>query len=357
MSCKNSPACILKTSSHQPVLCSQLEAFTMNYECRKQGYVIPVGTPTGRKIAVVGMDSAGFGCAEILGQKGHEVTIFEASPVVGELPVYGTSSFKPAKGVWEGKREEFELAGVKFVPINDIENPKTIGSLFEEGFDAVFIDIGFGIDVNMIDTPGIDLSGVYEATDFLTRANVESNRLSENKREPLEIGRRVVIIGGGDATPDCLRTALKLGSEDVTCLCQYSEDELFVEGKGPTMVRMEGAKYRFLTQPVKFIAGADGKLAAVECVELKPGETDARGRRGLVPVEGSNFSVAADTAVLSKFTPDTEKYIMGKTSGATSQEGIFTAGDYAKGTDFVVDAMMSGRNVALEIDKYLKSKK
>ena len=84
-----------------------------------------------------------------------------------------------------------------------------------------------------------------------------------------------------------------------------------MDGEVTRMAREEGAKYRFLTQPVKFIAGADGKLAAVECVEMKLGEPDAKGRRNLVPVEGSNFSVAADTAIISTATPDLEAYNRG----------------------------------------------
>ena len=324
--------------THQPVLCSELEAITMNYDRRKQGYLIPVGTPTGRKVAVLGMGSAGFGCAEILLQKGHEVTIFDT---------------KSAKEVLEGKQKELERAGVKF---NDIGKNKTLDGLFEEGFDAVFIDVGFGVGAKMKDTPGTDLSGVYKAADFLICANMEPNRLLENKHEPLEIGRRVVVIGGGDSTPDCLQTALKLGSEDVTCLYQHSEDEMPVEKKGQAMVRVEGAKYRFLTQPVKFIAGSDGKLAAVECVELKPGEPDAQGRLKLVPVEGSNFSVAADTAILSKIAPDIEKDMI-DASEVSSRAGIFTAGDYVQGSGLAVAAMKDGRKTALAIDKYLKSKK
>jgi glutamate synthase (NADPH/NADH) small chain len=327
--------------THHPVLCSELEAFTMNYDRRKQGYVIPVGTPTGRKVAVLGMGSAGFGCAETLVQKGHEVTIFDT---------------KPAKEVLEGTQKELELAGVKFLINNDIGKDKTFDWLFEEGFDAVFIDVGFGIGAKMKDTPGTDLSGVYKAADFLICANMEPNRLLENKHEPLEIGRRVVVIGGGDSTPDCLQTALKLGSEDVTCLYQHSEDEMPVEKKGQAMVRVEGAKYRFLTQPVKFIAGSDGKLAAVECVELKPGEPDAQGRLKLIPVEGSNFSVAADTAILSKITPDIDNDMI-DASEAPSRAGIFTAEDYVQGSDFAVAAMKDGRKTALAIDTYLKSKK
>ncbi len=163
----------------------------------------------------------------------------------------------------------------------------------------------------MKETPGTDLYGVFEATDFLIRANADSSHLTEDMPKPFEIGRRVVVIGGGDIASDCLRTALRLGSEDVTCLCNCTENELPKDGEVTRMAREEGAKYRFLTQPVKFIAGADGKLAAVECVEMKLGESDAEGRRNLTPVEGSNFSVAADMAIISTATTDLEAYNQG----------------------------------------------
>jgi len=289
-----------------PVLSGQSEIFTMDNKSHMQGDA----NSSGRKVAVIGAGHVCLGCADALVQKGCQVTI------------YGIQNFKPAEDIWQEKREEFESAGVKFVP--NIDQDKTIDDLFEEGFDAVFIDIGHEMDTKMKDTPGTDLSGVYEATDFLIRANADLNRLPEDMRTPFEIGRRVVVIGGGDIASDCLRTALRLGSEDVTCLCNCTENELVTR-----MARKEGAKYRFLTQPVKFIAGSDGKLAAVECVETKLGEPDAQGRRSPVPVEGSNFSVAADTAIIS-----------------TTREGVFTGRDYAG----------DGKKAALAIDEYLNKK-
>jgi len=119
------------------------------------------------------------------------------------------------------------------------------------------------------------------------------------------------------------------------------------------MIRVEGAKYRFLTQPVKFIAGADGKLAAVECIELKPGKPDSNGRRNLVPVEGSNFSVAADTAIVALgYYPD---LIIGK--DMFLREGVFIGGDFAIGSGFVITVTAGGKKAALAIDAYLKNKK
>jgi glutamate synthase (NADPH/NADH) small chain len=227
------------------------------------------------------------------------------------------------------------------------------------------------IDAKM-DTPGEDLPGVYEATDFLMRANTELNLLPENKRERPVLGKRVVVIGGGDTASDCLRSALRLGAEEVTCLYRRTEKEMPGGRKDRKMAKEEGAKYRLLTQPVKFIPGEDGHLAAVECIEMRLGDPDAKGRRKPVPVEGSNFSIAVDTAikalgywpdpVIGKTTPGLETHdyglvsVVDKETGATTRPGVFAAGDGVTGPDLVVTAMVGGSKAARTIGEYLKAK-
>ncbi|MBA4380785.1 MAG: dihydropyrimidine dehydrogenase, partial [Anaerolinea sp.] len=210
--------------------------------------------------------------------------------------VYGIPNFKLAKEVFFCRWGDYEKAGVKFVGNTYIGKDKTIDDLFKEGFDAVFVGVGVGIDAKM-EVPGEDLPGVYEATDFLMRGNTDLNLLPVDKRERPCIGKRVAVIGGGDTASDCLRTALRIGSEQVICLYRRTEKEMPGGKKDRQMAKEEGAQYRFLTQPVKFIAGEDGQLAAIECIEMKLGEPDAKGRRKPLPVEGSNFSIAVDTAI------------------------------------------------------------
>jgi glutamate synthase (NADPH/NADH) small chain len=356
----------------EPVLTGALEAFVLDYEREHQPYQIPVGEPTGKQVAVVGAGPAGLAVAEELAKQGHAVTIFDSKPAPGGLLLYGIPNFKLPKEVVWNKWGDLEKAGVKFVGDIYIGKDKTIEDLFAEGFEAVFLGVGAGIDAKMEKTPGTDLPGVYEATDFLVRGNVDPRHLPADKRQRPQVGRRVVVIGGGDTASDCLRTALRLGAEEVTCLYRRTENEMPGGKKDRQLAQEEGAKYRYLTQPVKFIPGENGHLIAVECLEMELGEPDESGRRRPVPIEGSNFSVAADTAILAlgywpdpvigKTTPDLETHnwglikIVDEATGATTRPGVFAGGDCVTGPSIVGTAMAAGRRSARAIDAYLKSK-
>jgi glutamate synthase (NADPH/NADH) small chain len=186
-----------------------------------------------------------------------------------------------------------------------------------------------------------------------------------------EIGRKVVVIGGGDTASDCLRTALRMGADEVTCLYRRTEKEMPGGRHDRELAREEGANYQFLTQPVRFIAGENGRLAQVECIRMVLGEPDAKGRRKPVPVEGSNFIVEADSAILAlgywpdpiigETTPDLKTQNWGlivadPKTGATSRPGVFAGGDDVTGPDLVVTAVVAGRRAAVAIDDYLKNK-
>lgn len=362
-------SCVLN-KKQTPVLCGELEAFTADYQRRREGHAIPCAPPTGKRVAIIGAGPAGLGCADQLVQRGHDVTIFESKPSPGGLLVHGIPNFKLPKDVWTEKWNQFLAAGVKFVGNTYIGRDKTVDGLFEEGFDAVFIGVGAQIDAKMEDTPGTDLPGVYEATDFLIRGNVDASLLPPSMHKPLQVGERVAVIGGGDTASDCLRTAVRLGAQEVTCLYRRTEKEMPGGKKDRKLATDEGANFRFLTQPIKFNAAEDGRLASIECIEMKLGEPDKKGRRKPVPVEGSNFIVECDTAVLAlgywpdpiigKTTPDLETHDWGlitanRINNTTSRPGIFSGGDCVTGPDLVVTAMVAGRRAAWAIDEYLKS--
>jgi glutamate synthase (NADPH/NADH) small chain len=344
----------VRSKKHEPVLTGALEAFAVDYQRRAAGVQLAVGEPTGKKVAVVGAGPSGLACAEQVAGAGHSVTIFDAKPSPGGLLVYGIPNFKLPKDVVEERWKDLERAGVKFVGNTYIGKDKTIDDLFTEGYEAVFIGVGTGIDAPM-EVPGEDLPGVYKST--------------EEMRSRPTIGRKVAVIGGGDTASDCLRTALRMGAEEVTCLYRRTETEMPGGRKDRKLAREEGAQYQFLTQPVKFIPGDNGSLAQIECIRMELGEPDAKGRRRPIPIEGSNFIVEADTAILAlgywpdpiigKTTPDLETRNWGlivtdSETGATSRQGVYAGGDGVTGPDLVVTAMVAGRKAAASINAYLR---
>lgn len=360
----------VRSKTQEPVLTGALEAFVTDYERQAFGVAVPVQPANGQRVAVVGAGPAGLTCAEQLVQRGYQVTIFDSKPAAGGLLLYGIPNFKLPKDVVLARWQDLERAGVQFVGNTYVGKDKTVDDLFAEGYAAVFLGVGASVDAPM-QVPGEDLPGVYKATEFLTCGNVDAEILPKDANICLEIGRKVVVIGGGDTASDCLRTALRLGAEEVTCLYRRTEKEMPGGRKDRKLAREEGAQYRFLTQPVRFIAGEDGRLAQVECIRMELGEPDAKGRRRPVPVDGSNFLVDADTAVLALgYWPDpiigettpglnTDKwglFLADRQSGATSRPGVFAGGDDVTGPDLVVTAMVAGRRAANTIDQYLQDK-
>jgi glutamate synthase (NADPH/NADH) small chain len=361
-------ACVRGKKEELPVPTGVLEAFATHYERRKVGVTIPVGKFTGKKVAIIGAGPAGLACAEQLVRSGHWVTIFDARPAPGGLLTYGIPNFKLPKGVVFDIWDDMLRAGVTFVGNTYIGPRITVDKLFSGGYNAVFLGIGTSMDADL-GVPGEQLPGIYKATDFLIRANVDMDLLPHEMCARPEVGKKVVVIGGGDTSSDCLRTALRMGVKDVICLYRRSEAEMPGGYKDRKMAIEEGAQYHFLTQPVRFIAGAEGRIAQIECVRTELGEPDANGRRMFSVVEGSNFVIDADTAVLAiGYKPDP---IIGATTpgiqthgrsgllladqhtGSTHRRGVFGGGDFVTGPHLVVTAMVAGRKAAAAIDRYL----
>jgi glutamate synthase (NADPH/NADH) small chain len=353
----------------EPVLTGMLEAFVTDYERRngRQQNGSAVTRHTGKKVAIVGAGPAGLACAEQLSRKGYQVTLFDAKSRPGGLLLYGIPNFKLPKDILDERIDDILKGGVNFVGNTFIGRDKTIDELFDQGYEAVFIGIGTGVDASMR-VEGEDLPGVYKGTEFLIRANVDPALQPEGMGPLPDIGKRLVVIGGGDTASDCLRSALRLGAEEVTCIYRRTEKEMPGSAKDRGLAREEGATYQFLTQPVRFVPGDDGRLAAVECIRMELGEPDDSGRRRPVPIEGSNFTLEADTAVLAigywpdpaigKSTPALETRDWGlivadPETGATSRPGVFAGGDGVTGPDLVVTAMVAGRKAATAIDCYL----
>ncbi|MEJ5221980.1 MAG: NADPH-dependent glutamate synthase [Tepidiforma sp.] len=352
-----------------PVTIGKLEAFCTDYQ-RQQlgGYPMPryMPEPTGFKVAVIGSGPAGLAVAEQLADKGHSVTVYEYWPEPGGVLVYGIPNFKMRKNIVDEYIAHLEAMGVQFICNTYVGRDITIDELFRQGFHAVFIGTGAGVG-NEMGIEGEDLEGVYTATEFLVRGNLAPEFLPERYREPLPKLNDVVVIGGGDTSMDCVRTAVRLGAQNVTCVYRRTEAEMLGRAEERKNAREEGVRFEMLTLPTRILGDEQGRVRAVECQRMELGEPDESGRRRPIPVKGSEFIIPADAVVIaigygadpvvpqttSGIRTDRKALIQVDEKGRTTRPGVFAGGDNVNGADLVVTALADGRRAAEAIHEYL----
>jgi glutamate synthase (NADPH/NADH) small chain len=354
-----------------PVAIGKLESFVSDYERRTIGLQPPpLPPPTGKKVAVVGAGPAGLAVAEQLTLQGHKCVVYDAWPEPGGILLYGIPNFKLSKAVLDEKLDYLKRLGIEFVLNTWVGRDVKIDDLLDkQGFHAVFVGTGAPVGGRLA-IPGEDLREIYQATEFLVRGNLRPDQLPADMREPLRIGRRVVIIGGGDTSMDCVRTAVRLGAEEVTCVYRRTENEMLGRGEERSNAREEGVQFLYLTIPLRFLGDENGRVRAVECQRMELGPPDESGRRRPVPVPGSAFLLEADTVAIAigynadPLVPrttvglETDRWSLLKIdreTGQTSRRGVFAGGDNVNGADLVVTALADGRRAAVAIDKYLRS--
>ncbi len=350
-----------------PVAIGKLESFVSDYQRRTEGFPLPeLASPSGRKVAVVGSGPAGIAVAEELTKKGHSCTVFESWPEPGGILLYGIPNFKMRKEILQEKLDFLRAIGVSFVCNTWIGRDLSIDDLFAQGFQAVFVGTGAGVGGQMR-VPGEELTGVFQATEFLVRGNLKPEQLPQGMREPLQIGSHVLVVGGGDTSMDCVRTAVRLGAQTVTCMYRRTESEQKGREEERRHAREEGVQFMYLTAPVRFL-GENGRVGAAECQRMRLGAPDESGRRRPEPLPGSEFSLPADTVVLAiGYSPDDllEQTTPGlrTTDGKkvrvdeefkTTRPGVFAGGDNVNGADLVVTALADGRRAAEAIHGYLQ---
>jgi glutamate synthase (NADPH/NADH) small chain len=354
-----------------PVAIGRLEAFVTDFQRRTVGLKAPELPPsTGKRVAIIGAGPAGMAVAEQLALTGHHCVIYDAWPEPGGILLYGIPNFKLAKTVLEDKIAYLRALGVEFVGNTWVGRDMTIDDLLDRlGFHAVFVGTGAPVGGTLA-VPGEDLKGVYQATEFLVRGNLQPEQLPADMRDSMRVGRRVVVIGGGDTSMDCVRTAIRLGAQEVTCVYRRTENEMQGRGEERVHAREEGVQFQYLTIPLRFLGDEEGRVRAVQCQKMALGEPDESGRRRPVPVAGSEFLIEADTVALAigyNADPLIPKKTVGldadrwalikidRETGQTSRRGVFAGGDNVNGADLVVTALADGRRAAIAIDKYLRS--
>lgn len=354
----------------EPVSIGKLERFVADWARENDIKPEPPKTKLGKKVAVIGSGPAGLTCAGDLAKLGYDVTIFEALHKAGGVLVYGIPEFRlPKDGVVLPEVENVKSLGVKLETDVIIGKSVTIDELMEkEGFDAVFIGSGAGLP-KFMGIPGETACGVFSANEYLTRNNL-MKAFDDNYDTPIAIGKKVVIVGGGNVAMDAARTALRLGAE-VHVVYRRSEEELPARVEEVHHAKEEGIIFDLLTNPVEILVGEDGWVNGIRCVRMELGEPDASGRRSPVEVKGSEFDIDCDMVIMSLGTSpnplissttkgleiDRRKCIVATEDvGATSKEGVFAGGDAVTGAATVILAMGAGKDAARGIHEYLSTK-
>lgn len=327
-------------------------------------------TKNGRKVAVIGSGPAGLTCAGELAKLGYDVTIFEALHEAGGVLVYGIPEFRlPKKEVVAAEVENVLSLGVKLETNVVIGRSVTIDELMEkEGFEAVFIGSGAGLP-RFMGIPGEQAMGVFSANEYLTRANL-MKACQEGYETPLETGSRVLVIGGGNVAMDAARTARRLGAE-VHIVYRRGEEELPARREEIHHAKEEGIIFDLLQNPTELLVDESGRVTGARLIRMELGEPDESGRRSPREIPGSEYTMDADTVIMSLGTSpnplissttkglETNRrkcIIANEENGATSKPGVFAGGDAVTGAATVILAMGAGKAAAAGIDEYLRGK-
>jgi glutamate synthase (NADPH/NADH) small chain len=353
--------CVVGSSGH-PVASGMIQRFVADWEREKSRQPDPICVKdTGKRVAVIGGGPAGLGAAELLRRYGHAVTIYEELPVLGGTAWYGIPDYHLPKDVLQ--YEIGRILGMKVEVRTGVKVGRDFSlSDLRAEYDAVIIATG-ARDVQKFDTPGSDLTGVIDGYKFLEDVFVKGVA-AYVKNPKYDLGREVLVIGGGDSALDCARTAQRLTGGNVTIVYRRTEKEMPVDPIQVEEGKEEGLQLQFLLAP-KSYNGSDGRLRSATMTVMKLGDVDSSGRRSPVPT-GEVVEMKCDSVIVAigrgpnsfvqkkaglKTGPKNSVAI--DETSQTSMPGVFAAGDVVTGESLVVKAMARGREAAQRVHEYL----
>ena len=352
--------------SLEPVAIGRLERWVGDRAIAEGWANVPYIEANGLKVGIVGSGPAGMACAADIAKAGCSVTVFEAFHQPGGVLRYGIPDFRLPNEVIDAEIDKLTRLGIKFRCNTLVGRLFTLEQMIGEmGFDAVFVGTGAGYP-SFMGIPGESLNGVLSANELLTRCNLMRAREFPEYDTPIDLGRRVAVIGAGNTAMDAMRVSLRLGAEKVYCVYRRTQAEAPARAEELHHAEEEGVEFHWLTSPVEILGDESKRVRGMRCRRMQLGEPDASGRRRPVPVPGSEFDFECDVVVYaigthanpilgqtSKLKLDERGYIAADASLATSLDGVFAGGDIVTGAATVIEAMGAGRRAARAMKAYL----
>jgi len=338
----------------EPISIRSLHRFVADHEQRPgRKKVTPIEKTKEGKVAIIGSGPAGLSCGYELVRRGYAVTVFEAAPKAGGMLRYGIPGYRLPKEVLDEEISYVEELGVEIKTDHVVNSLKEI---FAQGYKAIFLATGTWMS-ERLDIPNEDCEGVLHGLDILRRINSEEN---------IEMGRRVVVVGGGNIAVDSARVAKRLGAEEVLLIYRRSRSDMPAIESEVDEAEREGVKFHFLVTPVR-VLDHEGRLTGIQCIRMELGEPDESGRRSLIPIEGTDFELKADQLMIAVGQSVDRKAILEELeySGSgilsvdpatlkTNVEGVFAGGDLVSGPSDVISAIGAGQEAAISIELYLE---
>ena len=358
--------CIHLKMNEPAVAIGYLERFAADFERESGNIAQPDLAPkNGIKVAVVGSGPSGLSFAGDMAKKGYEVHVFEALHEIGGVLKYGIPEFRLPNHIVDVEIENLKKMGVEFQTDCIVGKTITVDQLEAEGFKGIFVGSGAGLP-NFMNIKGENALNIMSSNEYLTRVNLmdAANPLADT---PLNIGKHVLVVGGGNTAMDSCRTAKRLGG-DVTLVYRRSEAEMPARLEEVKHAKEEGINFLTLHNPIEYIADEKGAVKAAVLQVMELGEPDASGRRSPVPVEGKTVTLDVDQVIVAvgvSPNPLVPKSIEGLELGRkntiavndqmqSSRPEIFAGGDIVRGGATVILAMGDGRRAAASMDEKLR---
>ena len=357
--------CIHLKMNEPAVAIGYLERFAADYERESGNISLPEIAPAnGMKIAVVGSGPAGLSFAGDMVKKGYDVYVFEALHEIGGVLKYGIPEFRLPNKIVDVEIENLAKMGVHFQ--TDVIVGKTISveQLEQQGFMGIFVGSGAGLP-NFMNIPGENAINIMSSNEYLTRVNL-MDAANPTTDTPINLGKNVLVVGGGNTAMDSCRTAKRLGG-NVTLVYRRSEQEMPARLEEVKHAKEEGINFLTLHNPIEYLADENGAVKAAVLQVMELGEPDASGRRSPVPVDGKTVTLDVDQVIVAvgvSPNPLVPKSIAGLELGRkntivvnegmqSARSEIFAGGDIVRGGATVILAMGDGRRAAAHMDEYL----